>query len=44
MKTVAFADGIICPATPTFYFVPTTKKEVAATVVIRVLEFSWFRD
>lgn len=37
MATVTQAGGIICPASPSFYSVPTSIKEVAATVVDRVL-------
>ena len=32
METVTLAGGIICPATPSFYSVPTTIEAVAATV------------
>jgi len=37
MATVTQAGGIICPASPSFYSVPTSIEEVAATVVDRVL-------
>lgn len=40
METVTLAGGIICPATPSFYSVPTTIEEVAATVVDRVLDLA----
>jgi 4-hydroxy-3-polyprenylbenzoate decarboxylase len=42
METVALAGGIICPATPSFYSVPKTIDEVAATVVDRVLDLAGF--
>jgi 4-hydroxy-3-polyprenylbenzoate decarboxylase len=38
METVHLAGGIICPASPSFYSRPTTIKEVASTVVDRVLD------
>ncbi|HET9434577.1 MAG TPA: UbiX family flavin prenyltransferase, partial [Chitinophagaceae bacterium] len=37
METVTLAGGIICPATPSFYSLPKTIDDVAATVVDRVL-------
>lgn len=40
METVTLAGGIICPATPSFYCVPKTIEEVAATVVDRVLDLA----
>lgn len=40
METITLADGIICPATPSFYSKPTTIEEVAATVVDRVLDLA----
>ena len=40
MKTITEAGGIICPATPSFYSVPKTIEEVAATVVDRVLDLA----
>ena len=42
METVTLAGGIICPATPSFYSVPKTLEEVAATVVDRVLDLAGF--
>lgn len=42
METVTLAGGIICPATPSFYSVPKTIDEVAATVVDRVLDLAGF--
>jgi 4-hydroxy-3-polyprenylbenzoate decarboxylase len=52
MKTVTEAGGIICPATPSFYSIPKTIEEVAATVISRVIDmiglddesFRWGRD
>lgn len=40
METVTLAGGIICPATPSFYSLPSTIEEVAATVVDRVLDLA----
>ncbi|HXC05098.1 MAG TPA: UbiX family flavin prenyltransferase [Bacteroidia bacterium] len=37
MKTVTEAGGIICPASPSFYSLPATPEELAATVIDRVL-------
>ena len=42
MKTVTEAGGIICPASPSFYSIPKTIEEVAATVVDRVLDLAGF--
>jgi len=42
METVTLAGGIICPATPSFYSVPKTIEEVAATVTDRVLDLAGF--
>jgi len=42
METVTLTGGIICPATPSFYSVPKTIDEVAATVVDRVLDLAGF--
>ena len=42
METVTLAGGIICPATPSFYSMPATIEEVAATVVDRVLDLAGF--
>jgi 4-hydroxy-3-polyprenylbenzoate decarboxylase len=42
METVTLAGGIICPATPSFYSLPTTIEEVAATVVDRVIDLAGF--
>ncbi len=40
METITLAGGIICPATPSFYSLPKTIEEVAATVVDRVMDLS----
>lgn len=40
MKTVTEAGGIICPASPSFYSLPKTFEELAATIVDRVLDLA----
>lgn len=40
MEAVTLAGGIICPATPSFYSLPKTIEELAATVVDRVLDLA----
>lgn len=40
MKAITEAGGIICPATPSFYSLPTTIEEMAATVIDRVIDLS----
>jgi len=42
METVTLAGGIICPASPSFYSLPKTIDEVAATVVDRILDLAGF--
>ena len=42
METVTLAGGIICPATPSYYSVPKSVEEVAATVVDRVMDLAGF--
>ncbi len=42
MKAITEAGGIICPATPSFYSLPKTFEELAATVVDRALQISGF--
>jgi 4-hydroxy-3-polyprenylbenzoate decarboxylase len=42
MKTISEAGGIICPATPSFYSLPKTIEEVAATVLNRVIDLVGF--
>jgi len=43
METITLAGGIICPATPSYYSIPKTVEEVAATVVDRVLDLAGFQ-
>lgn len=43
METVTLAGGIICPATPSFYSIPTTIEELASTVADRVLDLAGIR-
>ena len=38
MKIITEAGGIICPANPSFYSIPKTIEDVAATVINRVLD------
>jgi 4-hydroxy-3-polyprenylbenzoate decarboxylase len=40
METVTLAGGIICPASPSYYSVPTTIEAAAATVVDRALDLA----
>jgi len=40
MEAVTLAGGIICPATPSFYSLPTNMEEVAATVVDRIIDLA----
>ncbi len=40
MQAITEAGGIICPATPSFYSLPKTIEEVAATVIDRVLDLA----
>ena len=40
MKTITEAGGIICPASPSFYSLPKTIDELAATVVDRVIDLA----
>lgn len=42
MKTITEAGGIICPANPSFYSLPQTFEDLAATVVDRVLDLAGF--
>lgn len=42
METITLAGGVICPATPSFYSLPKTFDELAATVVDRVLDIAGF--
>lgn len=40
MVTVTQAGAIVCPATPSFYSLPTTLHEVASTVTHRILQLA----
>lgn len=40
MKLVTEAGGIVCPANPSFYSLPKSFEELAATVVDRVLDLA----
>jgi 4-hydroxy-3-polyprenylbenzoate decarboxylase len=44
MKAVTEAGGVICPATPSFYSLPKTIDEVAATVINRVIDLAGLQD
>ncbi|MFM2136085.1 MAG: hypothetical protein RL021_1485 [Bacteroidota bacterium] len=44
MKTVAEAGAIVCPATPSFYSRPKDFRELAATVVDRVIDLAGLRQ
>jgi 4-hydroxy-3-polyprenylbenzoate decarboxylase len=44
MKIITEAGGVICPATPSFYSLPKTVEEVAATVVDRVIDLAGFES
>lgn len=44
MKAVTEAGGIICPANPSFYSLPKTIEEVAATVISRVIDLAGFEQ
>lgn len=40
METVTLAGGIICPATPSFYSLPTSFEALAATVTDRMIDLA----
>lgn len=40
METVTLAGGVICPATPSFYSLPSTIEEAATTVVDRLIDIA----
>ncbi len=42
MKTVTEAGGIICPASPSFYSLPKSIEQLAATVTDRALSLAGF--
>lgn len=43
MKSITEAGGIICPASPSYYSRPRNFKELAATVIDRVLDLAGFQ-
>src|SRR5690606_18283489 len=42
MKLITEAGGIICPASPSFYSLPKSFEELAATVTDRTLQLAGF--
>lgn len=44
MKLITEAGGIICPANPSFYSLPKTLEDVAATVIDRVIDLAGLED
>jgi 4-hydroxy-3-polyprenylbenzoate decarboxylase len=44
MKTITEAGGIICPASPSFYSLPKTFEQLAATVIDRVIDLCDLRQ
>ncbi len=42
MQLITQAGGIICPASPSFYSIPQTFEELAATVIDRALDIAGF--
>jgi 4-hydroxy-3-polyprenylbenzoate decarboxylase len=42
MKTITESGGIICPASPSFYSLPTDFEALASTVIDRVLDLAGF--
>ena len=42
MLTVTEAGGVVCPASPSFYSLPASGEDIAATVVDRVLSLAGF--
>jgi flavin prenyltransferase len=44
METITLAGGIICPATPSFYSLPKTIEDVAATVVDRIIDLAGLKQ
>ena len=44
MKTVTEAGAIVCPATPSFYNLPKTIEELAATVVNRIIDLAGLKN
>ncbi|HMV14797.1 MAG: UbiX family flavin prenyltransferase [Chitinophagales bacterium] len=44
MKIVTESGGIICPATPSFYSLPNSFEQLAATVIDRVIDLCGFEN
>jgi 4-hydroxy-3-polyprenylbenzoate decarboxylase len=44
MEAVTLAGAIVCPATPSFYSLPNTIEEVAATVVDRMIDLAGLKQ
>ena len=44
METLTLAGAIICPASPSFYSLPKTFEDLAATVIDRVLDLCGFEN
>ncbi len=44
MKSIIEAGGVICPASPSFYSIPTTIEEIVITIVERVLNLMNIND
>jgi flavin prenyltransferase len=44
METITLAGGIICPATPSFYSLPKTIEDIAATVVDRIIDLAGLKQ
>lgn len=44
MKTVTEAGAIVCPASPSFYSLPKTFEDLAATVVDRIIDLAGFEQ
>lgn len=44
IKTITEAGGIVCPASPSFYSRPATIRELAATVISRVLDLAELKN
>ncbi len=44
MKTVTEAGAIVCPASPSFYSLPKTFEDLAATLVDRIIDLAGFEQ
>jgi flavin prenyltransferase len=42
METITLAGGIICPASPSYYFIPKTMDEIVNTVTEKILSLMGF--